>query len=69
LKGHALLAQHRAQPLVADVLDHPLVHQIVGQLGQAPGRKRLSVILRARQRDPLDLLALASVNLGGRPPL
>lgn len=33
LKGHALLAQQRAQPLVADVLDHPLIDQKVRELG------------------------------------
>ena len=39
-------------------VDHPLGDQVVGELGQAPGRKRLAKIGRDRQRDPLDLLAL-----------
>ena len=43
---------------MGDVCDHPLGDQVVGQLGQAPGRKRLIEVLRVRERDPLDLLAL-----------
>ena len=58
LKGDTLLAQQRAQPLMADVLDHPLGDQEVGQLRQAPRRERQVVVGRARQRDPLHLLAL-----------
>jgi hypothetical protein len=69
LKGHALLAQHRAQPLMADVVDHPLIDLIVGKLRQAPGRERLPVILRPRPRDPLDLIALSfgELSAGDRP--
>ena len=40
LKGHALLAEQHAQALMADVVDHPLGDQELGQLGQTPGRKR-----------------------------
>jgi hypothetical protein len=36
----------------------PLGDQEVGQLAQAPGRKRQVVVLRAAERQPLDLLAL-----------
>jgi hypothetical protein len=38
--GGPLLVEHKAQALVAAVLDHPLGDQEVGQFGQAPGRKR-----------------------------
>ena len=40
LKGDALLAEQPPQALVADVVDHPLSDQELGQLGQAPGGKR-----------------------------
>jgi len=36
----ALLAEQGTQALVADVVDHPLSHQELRQLRQAPGRKR-----------------------------
>jgi Winged helix-turn helix len=36
LKGDALLAHQDAQPLVADVVEHPLSDQELGQLRQAP---------------------------------
>src|SRR5512144_829343 len=39
-KGDALLAEEKAQALVADVVDHPLGDEEVGQLGQTPGRER-----------------------------
>jgi hypothetical protein len=53
---------------MADVVDHPLGDAEVGQLGQAPRRKRQVVIGRPRQRDLLDRLALRQRELGGRPP-
>ena len=54
---------------MADVVDHPLSDQELGQLGQAPRRERQVVVLRAGQRHLLDLPgAAASVNVGGRPP-
>ena len=37
---------------MADVVDHPLGDQEVGQLGQAPGRERQVVVGRSGQRDP-----------------
>jgi len=40
LKGHALLAEQEPEALVADVVDHPLGDQEVGQLGQRPSRER-----------------------------
>jgi hypothetical protein len=58
LKGHALLAEQHPQALVADVVDHPLGDQEVGQLAQAPGRERQPVVGRAGQRQLLDLAAL-----------
>ncbi len=58
LKADAFLAQQHAQPFVGDVRHHPLSDQVVRQLRQAPGRKRLIEIGRIGQRDPLDLLAL-----------
>ena len=54
-KRDALLAEQRPQALVADVVDHPLGDQEVGQLRQAPGRERQVVIGRPGQRDLLDL--------------
>lgn len=39
LKGDAFLAEQDAQALVADVVDHPLGNQEVGQFDQAPGRE------------------------------
>jgi hypothetical protein len=70
LKGDALLAEHGAQALVADVVDHPLSHQELRQLGQAPGPetgrsysagRALAIFLISRR--------WAGVNLGRRPPL
>jgi hypothetical protein len=58
LKGDAFLAEQVPQALMADVVDHPLSHQELGQLGQAPRRERQPVVLRAGQGDLLDLLAL-----------
>jgi hypothetical protein len=57
LKGDAFLAEQRAQALVADVVDHPLGHQELRQLGQAPGRKRQAMLSRLRLGDLLDLAA------------
>src|SRR5436853_632687 len=62
----AFLAQQDPRALVADVIDHPLGHQEVGQLGQAQvenGRSSsagfdLAVFLISRW---------ARVNFGGRP--
>jgi hypothetical protein len=47
LKGDTLLAEQPAKAFVADVVDHPLSDQEVGQLGQAPGRERQLVIGRS----------------------
>jgi hypothetical protein len=58
LKADAFLAQKLPEPLVGDVRHHLLSDQVVGQLGQAPGRERLPEIGRDAQRDPLDLLPL-----------
>ena len=63
LKRHALLAEQSAQALMADVVDHPLSHQELRQLRQAPGGERQAMILRARQRDLLDLLTLGQREL------
>jgi hypothetical protein len=46
LKGHALLAEQEPQALVADVVDHPLSDQELGQLGQTPGRERQVMVDR-----------------------
>src|ERR1700760_2483283 len=40
LKADAFLAEQDPQALMADVVDHPLSHQEVRQLGQAPGGER-----------------------------
>jgi hypothetical protein len=55
LKGDAFLAEQDAQALVADVVDHPLGDQEVGQLDQAPGREGQAVLGRLGLRDLLDL--------------
>ena len=53
---------------MADVVDHPLGDQVVGQLGQAPGRKGHAVVGRPRRAIFLIALRSGRVNLGGRPP-
>jgi len=58
LKADAFLAKQLAEPLVGDVVDHPLGDQIVGELGQAPSRKWLAEVGRDAERDLLDLLPL-----------
>jgi hypothetical protein len=54
LKGDTLLAEKRPESLVADVVDHPLSHQVVGQLGERPGGEGLAVIGGASKGDLLD---------------
>jgi hypothetical protein len=54
LKRHALLTEQDPQALMADVVDHPLSDEMLGQLGQRPRRERPAVILRSGQRDLLD---------------
>jgi hypothetical protein len=68
VKGHALLVEQGPEALVAEVLDHPLGDQEVGQLGQAPAGERQAMVLWTRQRDLLDLPALGEGEGGGRPP-
>ena len=63
LKGHALLSEKRAQALVADVVDHPLSHEVVGQLRQRPGGEGQPVVGGPAQGDGLDLLALGQGEL------
>jgi hypothetical protein len=63
LKGDALLAQQHAQPLVADVVDHPLSDQELGQLRQTPGGKRQVMLGWAGLRDLLDLPPLGQREL------
>jgi len=58
LKADALGAEQDPQALVADVVDHPLSHQELRQLGQAPGGKRQVMPNRLGLRDLLDLAAL-----------
>lgn len=55
LKGDTLLAEEHAQSLVADVVDHPLSDQELGELAQAPGRQRQVVFGRGGLGDLLDL--------------
>jgi hypothetical protein len=64
LKRDALGAEQDPQALVADVIDHPLGHQEVGQLGQAPGGKRQVMLGRLRFGDLLDLPPLPQGELG-----
>jgi hypothetical protein len=58
LKGHALLAEQEPQALMADVVDHPLSDQELGQLRQRPGRERQVMVDRPGQGDLLDLAPL-----------
>ena len=44
LKGDAFLAEQHPQALMADVVDDPLSDQELGQLVQAPGRKRQAML-------------------------
>ena len=68
MKGDAFLAEQDAEPLVADVVDHPLGHQEVGQLGQAPGGERQAVVGRLALAIFLISRRWGRVNFGGRPP-
>ncbi len=63
MKADALLAEQDPQALVADVIDHPLGHQELGQLGQAPGGERQVVLGRAGLGELLDLPPLAQREL------
>ena len=63
LKGDALLAEQRPQALMADVVDHPLGHHELTQLGQAPGGKRQVIVNRPRLGDLLDLSPLGQREL------
>jgi hypothetical protein len=68
LKGDTLLTEEHAQTLVADVVDHPLGDEELGQLGQAPGGKGQVVVDRPAQRDLLDLPALGQGELRWSAP-
>ena len=59
LKRHALLAEQEAQAFMADVIDHTLCDEMLGQLGQRPRREPQPVINRPPQSDPADLAALS----------
>ena len=63
LKGDALLAEQDPQALVADVIDHPLGHQEIGQLGQAPGGERQVMLGQLGLGELLDLPPLAQREL------
>jgi hypothetical protein len=67
LKGDALLAEQHAQALMADVVDHPLSHQELRQLVQAPGGKRQAMLGGPGLGDLLDLPPLHQGELR-RPP-
>jgi hypothetical protein len=67
LKDDAFLAEQSAQALVGDVVDHPLSHQELAQLGQAPGGKRQAMLSWLRLGGLLDLPPLAEGELR-RPP-
>jgi hypothetical protein len=68
LKADALGAELDPQALVADVVDHPLGHQEIGQLGQAPGGKRQVILRRLALAIFLISRRWGRVNFGGRPP-
>jgi hypothetical protein len=63
LKRDALLAEQHPQALMADVIDHPLSHQELRQLRQAPGGKRQVVLGWLGLGDLLDLPPLAEGEL------
>jgi len=63
LKRDALLLEEHTESLVVDVADHPLSHQELGQLGQAPGRKAQAVVDRTAEGD---LLGLPTLGQGER---
>jgi hypothetical protein len=67
LKGDAFLAEQHAQALMGDVVDHPLCHQELAQLGQAPGGKRQAMLGRVGLGGLLDLPPLSEGELR-RPP-
>jgi hypothetical protein len=69
LKGDALLAEQHPQALVADVIDHPLGHQEISQLGQAPGGNGKSCSAGLDLAIFLISRRCGSVNFGGCPPL
>jgi len=58
LKRHALLTEQNPQALMADVFDHPLGDQELGEFGQTPRRERQTMISRPRQRHLADLATL-----------
>src|SRR5664279_5020475 len=68
LTGDTLLVEERPESLVADGLDHPLSHQVVGQPGERPSGKRFAVVGRTTEGDLSDRLVRGTVNFGGRPP-
>jgi hypothetical protein len=53
---------------MADVVDHPLSDEELGQLGQAPRRERQVVILRSGKGDLLDLASLRKRERRRTPP-
>jgi hypothetical protein len=69
LQGDALGAEQGPQPLVADVVDHPLGHQELGQPIQAPGGERQVMPGRLGLGDLLISRRCLRVNFGGWPPL
>ena len=60
--GDAFLAEQRTQPLVADVIDHPLSDHELRQLGQAPRRERQIMLRWPGLGDLLHLAPLEQVN-------
>jgi len=66
-KRHAFLAEQEPEALVADVVDHPLSDQEVGQLGQAPGGERQVMVLGRDRVSCLIARRWARVKVGGRP--
>ena len=69
LKRHALLTEQDPQALMADVVDHPLSDEMLGQLGQRPLSRTAG---RDRSVGPARYCLIrrrcGSVNVGGRPP-
>jgi hypothetical protein len=68
LKRNALLSEEQAQSFVADVVDHPLSHQELGQLGQARARKGQAVVDGPAESDLLDFPALGQGKGRGSAP-
>jgi hypothetical protein len=68
LKADALLAEQDPQALVSNVVDHPLGHQELRQVRQAPGGERQVMLAGLDLAIFLISRRCGKVTFGGRPP-